>query len=157
MSGGTSKFLLALAIGFFAGHKSLADEVLCSPDWLSANLTNYASYPEPNGEECIDYNGCAWVGQFYGLPDIYDEEWVARHNIIAVHLKDWGLLGMKILHLRQGEKEIYAQAVDACADEDCNGCCTANLGGDGYLIDIEKYTMARFGAGEGLIEFQICE
>ena len=29
-----------------------------------ANLTNFTSYPDPNSEECIRYNGCMWAGQF---------------------------------------------------------------------------------------------
>lgn len=136
---------------------AVAEVVRCNPVWRTANLTNYESHPDPESPECLDYNGCTWAGQFYGLPDVYDEDWVSRHNIVAIHLKHWPLLGMKTLHLRQGKHEIYAQAVDACADADCNGCCTANLGGDGYLVDIEKYTMQRFGSGEGRVEFQICK
>jgi hypothetical protein len=64
---------------------------------------------------------------------------------------------MKVLRLRQGALEITAQAIDLCADADCDGCCSVNLGGDGYLIDIEHHTMARFGSGDGLVEFQVCE
>lgn len=126
------------------------------PDWHSARLTSYQSYPAPDSEDCIADNGCTWAGPFYGLPDTYPEDWVARHNIVAVHLKDWDWLGMKVLKLRQGGREIEAQVLDACADSDCDGCCTANLGGDGYLIDIEAHTMARFGSGAGLVEFQVC-
>lgn len=64
---------------------------------------------------------------------------------------------MRVLRLRQGSADILVQAIDACADADCDGCCTANLGGDGFLIDIEEHTMRRFGSGEGLVQFQICE
>ena len=74
-----------------------------------------------------------------------------------MHLKDWAWLGMKTLLLRQGTREVTVRAIDACSDADCDGCCTANLGGDGYLIDIEKYTMGRFGSGDGLVEFQVCD
>ena len=28
---------------------------------------------------------------------------------------------------------------------------------DGFLIDIEKHTMARFGSGNGTVEFQVCD
>ncbi len=39
---------------------------------------------------------------------------------------------------------------DTCADTDCNGCCTSNStpnNGGGNLIDIESYTLDRFGYG----------
>lgn len=125
--------------------------------WYSANLTHYESYPDPGSEECLEYNGCQWSGQFYGLEGTQPESWVAANNIIAVHQKDWQWLGLKTIKLRQGDREITATVYDLCSDSDCNGCCTANLGGDGYLIDIEKYTMERFGSGEGIVEFQVCE
>ena len=125
--------------------------------WYTANLTNYTSYPDPGSEECVKYNGCQWAGQFYGLEDQQTKAWVKQHNIVSVHLKDWNWLGLKTIKLRQGDREIIATVYDACADADCDGCCTENLGGDGYLIDMEKYTMERFGSGEGTIEFQVCE
>lgn len=136
---------------------SQAAPLTCASEWHQANLTNYTSYPAPESEECIAYNGCTWAGQFYGLENTQTEAWVAAHNIVAVHEKDWGWLGMKVLHLRQGGHEITAQAIDICSDADCDGCCTKNLGGDGYLVDIEVNTMARFGAGDGVVEFQVCE
>lgn len=130
-------------------------------EWYSANLTNYTSYPDPGSEECVQYNGCKWSGQFYGLDEKQSEEWVAAHNIIAVHEKDWDTLGLKMIKLRQGNKEIIATVYDLCSDSDCDGCCTRNLGpinadGNRYLIDIEKYTMERFGSGDGIVQFQIC-
>jgi chitodextrinase len=128
----------------------------CGSAWYSARLTNYESYPDPGSQECIQYNGCTWAGQFYGLNGVQPESWVAANNIIAVHLKDWNWLGMKTLNLRQGNRRITGKVYDGCSDSDCNGCCTANLGGDGYLIDIEKYTMQRFGSGSGIVEFQVC-
>nr|WP_321362034.1 hypothetical protein [uncultured Hyphomonas sp.] len=64
---------------------------------------------------------------------------------------------MKTLRLQQGERTLIVKVYDACSDADCNGCCTANLGGDGYLVDIEKYTMERFGSGDGLVTFQVCQ
>ncbi|NMM44219.1 hypothetical protein HH303_07005 [Rhodospirillaceae bacterium KN72] len=133
-----------------------AGERQCDPQWHTARLTHYESYPVPGSAECVDYNGCAWAGQFYGLEGKRSESWVAWHNIVAVHMKDWPLLGMKVLRLRQGARTIDVRVLDACSDADCDGCCTANLGGDGYLIDIEKYTMQRFGAGDGLVDFQVC-
>jgi hypothetical protein len=129
----------------------------CAGDWRVARLTTYTSYPEPGSEECIDYSGCEWAGQFYGLPDKQTPDWVAAHDIAAVHQKDWTDLGMKVLELRQGARHIRVQVLDLCADADCDGCCTKNLGGDGYLIDLEGATAARFGSGDGVVEFRVCE
>lgn len=136
-------------------------ETSCSGPWYRANLTHYTSYPDPGSEECLKYNGCTWAGQFYGLDGKQTEAWVSSHNIAAVHQKDWGWLGLKQIKLRQGGKEIVATVYDLCSDSDCDGCCTQNLGpinadGARYLIDIESYTKERFGSGDGIVEFQIC-
>lgn len=143
-----------------AGAQSTIDTALqkgCLPQWHSARLTNYTSYPEPGSEECLVYNGCTWAGQFYGLPDRQmPESWVSSHNIVAVHMKDWAWLQNKTLRLRQGHREVFVRVYDVCADEDCDGCCTKNLDGKDHLIDIEKFTMARFGSGEGDVQFQVC-
>lgn len=128
----------------------------CGSAWYKANLTNYESYPAPGSPECIEFNGCTWAGWFYGLPDQKPESWVMANNIAAVHLKDWNWLGLKTLNLRQGTKRITVKVYDGCSDSDCEGCCTQNLGGDGYLIDLEKYTKNRFGSGSGIVEFQVC-
>jgi hypothetical protein len=129
----------------------------CGTPWRSANLTNYESYPDPGSEECVKYNGCKWAGQFHGVDGVKSRSWVASHNIIAVHEKDWKRYGLKTLNLRQGSKRIKATVYDLCGDKGCAGCCTRNLGGDGHLIDIEKHTMKRFGSGSGIVEFQVCE
>lgn len=128
----------------------------CAGQWYRSALTNYESYPQPGSDECTLYNGCKWAGWFYGLPEKQPESWVIENNIVAVHVKDWKWLGMKKINLRQGNKHITARVYDACDDSDCNGCCTANLAGDGFLIDIEKHTMNRFGSGSGIVEFQVC-
>lgn len=128
----------------------------CGSTWYRANLTHYESYPDPGSDECILYNGCTWAGQFYGLNGVQPESWVMANNIAAVHLKDWNWMGMKTINLRQGSRRITAMVYDGCSDSDCDGCCTANLAGDGYLIDLEKYTMQRFGSGSGIVEFQVC-
>ncbi|MFT6451533.1 MAG: hypothetical protein ACJA06_001017 [Halocynthiibacter sp.] len=152
-----SRALFAVLIASAFSKPSTASEFTCRPEWRTASLTNYVSHPAPDSAECKQYNGCSWAGQFYGLPDVYNENWVSQHSIVAVHLKDWDQLGMKVLHLRQGAHEIYAQAIDACSDTDRNGCCTANLKENAYLVDVEKYTMERFGSGDGQVEFQICD
>jgi hypothetical protein len=118
-----------------------------------ANLTNFESYPDPNSEECIKYNGCMWAGQFAGVDGVQPESWVMAHNIVAVHSKDFAKYKLKTLRLRQGTKEIDVTVYDECADSDCDGCCTANSAETGFLIDIEKYTMQRFGSGDGVVEF----
>lgn len=134
----------------------------CSGEWRVARLTNYESYPDPNSEECLKYSGCEWAGQFFGLEEEQDENWVMNNNIIAVHEKDWNEFGMKKVKMRLDGNEIIATAYDVCSDSDCEGCCTNNLGpanenGGRYLIDIEKYTMERFGVGDGDVKFLICE
>lgn len=128
----------------------------CGSTWYRSALTNYESYPEPGSEECTVFNGCTWAGQFFGLPDRKSESWVRANNIVSVHKKDWSWLGMKTLNMRQGNKRITVKVYDQCDDADCDGCCSQNLGGDGFLIDIEKYTMQRFGSGSGTVEFQVC-
>jgi GH18 family chitinase len=124
--------------------------------WKQANLTNYESYPDPNSEECLYYNGCEWAGQFAGLEGIQPESWVAANNIAAVHEKNFSQYNGKTLQLRQGDKAINTVVYDMCADADCDGCCTRNLGSEGFLIDIEKYTMQRFGTGSGTVDWRVC-
>lgn len=123
-------------------------------EWNRANLTNYTSYPEPDSKECIDYNGCQWAGYFAFVEGKQTEEWVKAHNIIAVHSKDAEQYQLKTFRLKQGELQIDATVYDMCADSDCNGCCTQNCTETGFLVDIEKYTMERFGSGEGIVEWR---
>ena len=128
-----------------------------SGQWYKASLTNYISYPEANSEECLYYNGCQWAGQFYGLDGTKSKQWVKNHNIVAVHSKDWSWLGGKKIKIRQGDHEIIATVYDICSDEDCDGCCTQNLGGNDFLIDMEKYTTERFGISFGTVQFQVID
>jgi hypothetical protein len=123
--------------------------------WRRANLTNFTSYPDPNSEECIEYNGCYWAGQFAFVSGKQPESWVQANNIAAVHSRDANAYRLKTLRLRQGTRQIDVKVYDMCSDTDCNGCCTqnANAGGVGFLIDIEKYTMQRFGSGSGVVEW----
>lgn len=123
--------------------------------WRRANLTNFESYPDPNSEECIKYNGCMWAGQFAFVSGKQPESWVMANNIAAVHSRDANTYRLKTLRLRQGTRQIDVKVYDMCADSDCGGCCTQNAdaGGIGFLIDIEKYTMQRFGSGSGVVEW----
>lgn len=155
---GRQSFWLWVLVALFAALPGQAfADLTCQSEWYKARLTHYESYPVPGSTECVRYNGCASAGRFYGVNGKKSEAWVAQHNIVSVHQKHWRQLGMKILRMRQGSREIWGQVLDICADADCRGCCTANLGGDGYLIDLESYTARRFGARDGIVEFQICQ
>ncbi|MEE9319966.1 MAG: hypothetical protein V3U76_05925 [Granulosicoccus sp.] len=130
----------------------------CDTPWYTAGLTYYTSYPDPGSEECIEYNGCKWAGQFYGLEDTMSRQWVENNNIVAVHLKDWDWLGLQKIRIRQGNKEIVATVYDACSDADTpDNNCTANMGTNNYLLDLEDFTMQRFGSHSGDVEFQVCD
>jgi len=123
-------------------------------EWNEANLTNYTSYPDPGSEECIKYNGCQWAGYFAFVDGKQTEEWVKSHNIIAIHSKDADQYKLKTFRLKQGDHQIDAVVYDSCSDSDCDGCCTQNSSETGFLIDIEKYTMARFGSGDGIVQWK---
>ena len=136
------------------GSPSSSSETVADTVWHQANLTWYTSWPEPDSEECIEYNGCTWAGYFAGVEGQMTEEWVSQHNIIAVHEKDWNLYKLKTFRLRMNGSTIDAVVYDMCSDSDCDGCCTENAGEIGFLIDIEKYTRERFdGNGDGVVEW----
>src|SRR5690606_3063977 len=52
--------------------------------WKTGRKTTYTSYPDPDSEECIVYNGCMWAGQFAHCDGTFPESWVAEHDIAAV-------------------------------------------------------------------------
>jgi len=118
-----------------------------------AMLSWYESYPDPGSEECIKYNGCTWAGQFAALSGQQPKSWVEQTNIAAVHQKDFAKYKLKTLRLRQTWQQIDVVVYDMCADSDCDGCCTRNAGGAGFLIDIEKHTKERFQSGSGQVEW----
>ena len=137
-----------------ASAPSSSSETVADTVWHQANLTWYTSWPEPDSEECIEYNGCTWAGYFAGVEGQMTEEWVSQHNIIAVHEKDWKQYKLKTFRLRMNGSTIDAVVYDMCSDSDCDGCCTENAGEIGFLIDIEKYTRERFdGNGDGVVEW----
>ena len=137
-----------------ANEQSSSSVVAVDTVWHQANLTWYTSWPEPDSEECIEYNGCTWAGYFAGINGQQTEEWVSQHNIIAVHEKDWEQYRLKTFRLRMNGSTIDAVVYDMCSDSDCDGCCTENAGEIGFLIDIEKYTRERFdGNGDGVVEW----
>jgi hypothetical protein len=118
-----------------------------------ANLTTYESYPIPGSEECIRYSGCKYEGRFAFVSGKQPERWVATHAIAAVHSRDAAVYKLKTLRLRQGRHRIDVIVYDMCSDADCDGCCTAHSRETGFLIDVEKLTMQRFGAREGIVEW----
>src|SRR6478752_3574359 len=120
--------------------------------WKSANKTNYESYPDPGSEECIEFNGCTWAGQFAGCDDKKPEAWVKAHDIVAA-FPDFTALELHDLCLRKGSKTIVVTVLDTCGDSDCDGCCTENQGDADQLIDVEKYTNQRWGVADGRIEW----
>lgn len=137
-----------------ASAPSSSSEIVADTVWHQANLTWYTSWPEPDSEECIEYNGCTWAGYFAGVEGQMTEEWASQHNIIAVHEKDWKQYKLKTFRLRMNGSTIDAVVYDMCSDSDCDGCCTENAGEIGFLIDIEKYTRERFdGNGDGVVEW----
>jgi hypothetical protein len=89
---------------------------------------------------------------FAGVNGKMTLEWVKSHNIVAVHQDDFSKYKLKTLRIKKGSNQIDAVVYDMCADSDCNGCCTknANANGLGFLIDMEKYTLQRFGGGSGM-------
>jgi len=125
-----------------------------SSGWKKANLTNFTSYPDPGSEECREYNGCTWAGQFAFVDGKKSENWVKAHNIVAVHEKDANKYKLKTLRLKKGSDQIDVKVYDECANSDCNGCCTKNSRSTGFLIDIESYTMDRFGHGDGVVQWK---
>ena len=147
----TSGFLILFLLVFACRPEPVRSQ---AGQWHLANLTNYTSYPEPGSPECLEYNGCQWAGYFAFVDGQQAEGWVKSHNIIAIHSKDAERYRLKTFLLRQGKLEIEATVYDMCADSDCNGCCTQNSSETGFLIDIEKYTMERFGSGAGIVEWQ---
>jgi hypothetical protein len=120
--------------------------------WRSANKTTYTSYPDPGSEECIEFNGCTWAGQFAACDGTRPESWVATHNIVAA-FPDFDTLELHDLCLRKGDKRMVVTVLDTCGDSDCNGCCTENQGSADELIDIESYTNERWGERDGAIEW----
>lgn len=150
----SSDEIVAESSSSIADAESSSSAAVVDTVWHQANLTWYTSWPEPDSEECIEYNGCTWAGYFAGINGQQTEEWVSQHNIIAVHEKDWEQYRLKTFRLRMNGSTIDAVVYDMCSDSDCDGCCTENAGEIGFLIDIEKYTRERFdGNGDGVVEW----
>jgi hypothetical protein len=121
--------------------------------WHKSSLTEFESYPDPGSEECVKYNGCAYVGEFAFVDGKKPESWVKAHNIAAVHSKDSNKYKLKTLRLQKNGQQIDVVVYDECADSDCSGCCTENAQPSGFLIDLEKYTAQRFGGADGQVDW----
>ena len=127
--------------------------------WRTAAKTNFTSYPDPGSEECTKYNGCAYEGQFSACSQTEPVSWVKSHNIVSVfpNLRKASngipALALHDLCLKSGSKSIVVTVLDECADSDCSGCCTQNKGGEDELIDIESFTDAKWGVGDGKIQW----
>ncbi len=149
-----SSIALALALtSCGALEDGAVDQVDQALTFRRANLTNFTSYPDPNSEECIKFNGCTWAGQFAALDGKQSREWVKSHNIAAVHSKDFDTYRLKKLRLKKDGQQIDVTVYDECADSDCDGCCTQNSKQTGFLIDIEKFTKQRFGVDDGVVQW----
>jgi hypothetical protein len=120
--------------------------------WKTGAKTNFTSYPAPGSAECIQYNGCAYEGEFAACPSKETLSWVKVHNIVSV-FPDLSTLKLHDLCLKSGTKTIVVTVLDECADSDCSGCCTQNRGSADELIDIESFTDARWGVPDGRIEW----
>jgi hypothetical protein len=123
-------------------------------EWRRARLTNFESYPAEGSDECVEFSGCDYEGDFAALRTKQSKEWVMMHNIAAVHSDVFQEYKLKTLRLKndRGHK-IDVTVYDACADEDCDGCCTRNAAETGFLIDLEIYTADRFGMHDGIVDW----
>jgi hypothetical protein len=137
-------------------NSDIYDESRCLADgldWKSGSKTTYTSYPDPESEECTEFSGCEYMGMFAACGDeVKPEEWVEAHNIVAA-FPDFGELELHDLCLRSGHDYIVVTVMDTCSDDDCDGCCTENLGSSDQLIDVESYTDARWSVEDQEIEW----
>lgn len=132
----------------------------CGAGMTRARLTVYSSYPSccvtdsGNPSECEDYSGCEYRGDFANGEVNVAETEVKCRSIAAFFdaanpsAAYWTAnYANKKLRLKActstGAVEFEATIVDTCGDSDCNGCCTANAGSYGKLVDLEINTMYR--------------
>jgi hypothetical protein len=80
------------------------------------------------------------------------KSWVISHNIVAA-FPDFEALQLHDLCLKSGSKTLVVTVLDTCADSDCDGCCTQNIGSADELIDVESFTDARWGVDDGPIKW----
>jgi len=129
-------------------------DTACPSGYQKAGWTTYASYPcccKENDnydelcdtDECDNYSGCSYQGTFAYSDDLTEKE-VAKKAIIAFFAKtgnsDYDSHYMEV-HDPVSGKSATVQAIDTCADSDCDNCCTQNSRGDGFLVDMEINTL----------------
>jgi hypothetical protein len=125
-----------------------------SLDWKSGRKTYYNSYPDPDSEECLEYNGCYWEGLFAGCSGKRPEAWVAETDIVAVYPMFEALVHHELcIRDPQSGRVLVVNVIDTCNDADCNGCCTQNQANFDALIDLEFYTNERWGLPDGELQW----
>jgi hypothetical protein len=144
-------------------------------DWKTAQLTTFTSYPaccptspvyDPNAptDECADYSGCKYMGEFAAIGK-QSFDYVKSHNLIAFYDdsdpngKDFNnRYGGKTIHLKKDGNTFDAIVADTCGNNDCNGCCARNSK-HGFLVDMEFWTAKnQLGSPDkasGTIQFSI--
>jgi hypothetical protein len=137
-----------------------------------ASWTYYNSYPaccknNPNydpkasKEECEDYSGCKYSGDFAAIGH-KSFDYVKNNNLVAfydnsdpkgTHFNSkYGGKKIKVTH---GSKSFTALIADTCGNSDCNNCCTKNSKPSGYLLDMEYYTVMRNFGATSVVDGQI--
>lgn len=90
--------IVASLVLFSVNAQELADELrlptssVCDDPtlkWRSGKKTHYTSYPKPDSEECVKYNGCKWAGYFAYCNGKQKKRWVKGTNIAAVFPIRW--------------------------------------------------------------------
>ena len=151
-----------------------------APNSLSgtASYTWYSSYPkccpdnpnyDPNAskEECDDYSGCKYSGDFAAIGH-KSFDYVKANDLVAFYDNNnasgshfLSNYGGKQIKLTKGSVSFTALIADTCGNGDCNNCCAKNSQPTGYLLDMEYYTLKRhFGstsAADGSISFVISD
>ena len=185
LSIGTAAALIIFFGGFFTSD-STGDVLIPIDDSGIASFTYYTSYPScccgQNGtnisptcdplaptDECDDYSGCDYIGDFAALGH-RSLDFVETHNLIAFFdasdpsgeyfFENYANKTIEITKYFNGTLYIFnCTIVDTCSDLDCGGCCSQNAQPSGYLVDMEYYTvMNNFGTTKavgGTVNFTI--
>ena len=168
----------ALLVAFSQAAQTFSIESEQTENGLTgtASFTYYDSYPaccpdNPNynpkasTEECDDYSGCKYSGDFAAIGH-KSFSYVKSNNLIAFYdnsdpsgKKFMTNYGGKQIKLTKGTVSFTAQIADTCGNGDCNNCCSKNSQPTGFLVDMEYYTLIRnfgsTGAADGSIKFEI--
>lgn len=146
----------------------------------TASLTYYQSYPfccpnSPNydptypKDECDNYSGCEYIGDFAALGH-ESLAFVQTNNLVAFYdnydpynifwERRYANKTIQLTKEYNGSTYVFnATIADACGNKDCNNCCAKNSRFNGYLVDMEYYTvMNNFNstdAADGDIQFTI--